>query len=103
MPSPEHAQIAAFNLALTAWRLAGGHFPLPTTNLACSGLGIYASEDDWVRLAGEDGLAREEMRRLYSLFKEAPTLGSLINPSTADRNLLMAAFRSEERRVGKEC
>ena len=74
------AQIAAFNLALAAWRMAGEHFPLPELNLACSGLGIHASEADWVKLAGEDGLAREEMRRLYSLFKDAPTLGSLIDP-----------------------
>ncbi len=74
------AQIAAFNLALAAWRLAGQHFLLPKMNLACSGLGINASEADWLRLAGEDGLAREEMRRLYSLFKDAPTLGSLIDP-----------------------
>jgi hypothetical protein len=74
------AQIAAFNLALAAWRLAGEHFELPELNLACSGLGIHASEADWMRLAGEDGLAREEMRRLYSLFKDAPTLGSLIDP-----------------------
>jgi hypothetical protein len=74
------AQIAAFNLALAAWRIAGEHFPLPPLNLACSGLGIHASEADWVSLAGDDGLAREEMRRLYSLFKDAPTLGSLIDP-----------------------
>ncbi|MCZ2076046.1 MAG: BREX-1 system adenine-specific DNA-methyltransferase PglX [Bryobacterales bacterium] len=74
------SQIAAFNLALAAWRIAGEHFPLPQLNLACSGLGIHASESDWVELAGEDGLAREEMRRLYSLFKDAPTLGSLIDP-----------------------
>jgi hypothetical protein len=74
------AQIAAFNLALAAWRLEGQHFSLPRLNLACSGLGIHASEADWVELAGQDGLAREEMRRLYSLFKDAPTLGSLIDP-----------------------
>jgi hypothetical protein len=74
------SQIAAFNLALAAWRLAGEHFPLPQLNLACSGLGIHASESDWIKLAGDDGLAREEMRRLYSLFKDAPILGSLIDP-----------------------
>ena len=74
------SQIAAFNLALAAWRMAGEHFVLSEMNLACSGLGINASEADWVKLAGEDGLAREEMRRLYSLFKDAPTLGSLIDP-----------------------
>jgi hypothetical protein len=74
------SQIAAFNLALAAWRLAGKHISLPSMNVACSGLGIHAAETDWVDLAGEDGLAREEMRRIYSLFKDAPTLGSLIDP-----------------------
>jgi hypothetical protein len=77
---PRCAQIAAFHLALAAWRIAGEHFPLPKLNLACSGLGIHASESEWVELAGEDGLAREEMRRLYSLFQDAPVLGSLIDP-----------------------
>lgn len=84
------SQIAAFNLALTAWRLAGEHFQLPQLNLACSGLGIHAPEADWVKLAGEDGAAREEMRRLYSLFKDAPTLGSLIDPLRLQANVFAA-------------
>lgn len=75
------SQIAAFNLALAAWRLAGEHFQLPEMNLACSGLGINASEADWVRLAGDDYVADQWMRRLYSLFRDAPTLGSLIDPT----------------------
>ena len=75
-------------MALAAWRLAGGHFTLPEMNLACSGLGINALEADWVRLAGEDGPAREEMRRLYSLFKDAPTLGILFDPLRLQANLL---------------
>src|SRR5579883_531075 len=84
------AQIAAFSLALAAWRLAGEHFALPEINVACSGLGIHASEADWVKLAGEDGLAREEMRRLYSLFKDAPALGSLIDPLRLQANVYAA-------------
>ncbi len=84
------SQIAAFNLALASWRLAGEHFALPEMNLACSGLGVHASEADWVKLAGEDGLAREEMRRLYSLFKDAPTLGSLIDPLRLQRTVYSA-------------
>lgn len=84
------SQISAFNLALAAWRLSGEHFRLPTLNLACSGLGIHAPESDWVKLAGEDGFAREEMRRLYSLFKDAPTLGSLIDPLRLQANVFAA-------------
>jgi hypothetical protein len=77
---PRCSQIAAFNLALAAWRMAGEHFGLPPLNLACSGLGIHAAEADWMKLGGEDSLAREEMWRLYSLFRDALTLGSLIDP-----------------------
>jgi hypothetical protein len=75
------AQIAAFNLALAAWRLAGEHFPLPPLNLACSGLAINASEEDWTRLAHGDFAADQWLRRLYTMFREAPTLGSLIDPA----------------------
>ena len=50
-------------------------------NLACSGLGIHTSEADWVKLAGTDYVADQWMRRIYSLFKDAPTLGSLIDPA----------------------
>jgi hypothetical protein len=80
---PRCSQIAAFNLALTAWKLAGQHFELPRLNLACSGLGINAKEEDWVKLAGEDGRKRDLMRWLYPLFSHAPTLGSLIDPRRA--------------------
>jgi hypothetical protein len=98
---PRCSQIAAFNLALTAWKLAGRHFELPPLNLACSGLGINAKEDDWVRLAGEDGRKRDLMRWLYPLFSNAPTLGSLIDPrrvaKPADEAELIAALPLLER------
>ena len=41
-------------------------------------------------LAGDDGLAAEGMRRLYSLFKDAPTLGSLIDPLRLRANVFAA-------------
>ena len=78
---PRCSQIAAFNLALAAWRMAGEHFELPEMNLACSGLGIHAAESDWVKLAGGDFVADQWMGRLYALFRDAPTLGSLIDPT----------------------
>lgn len=77
---PRCSQIAAFNLALTSWKLAGRHFDLPSMNLACSGLGINAKEEDWVKLAGTDGRKQDIMRWLFSMFRNAPTLGSLIDP-----------------------
>ncbi len=75
-------QIAVFNLALAAWRYpgAGGDRPLPEFRIARSGIAVGAKEEEWLRLAGKDAHLREGMRRLYWLFQEAPTLGSLIDP-----------------------
>ncbi|MCG6940980.1 MAG: BREX-1 system adenine-specific DNA-methyltransferase PglX, partial [Thiohalocapsa sp.] len=78
-------EIAAFALALTAWRWpgAGGWRPLPTLNLACSGLGIHAGKADWLRLGEGDPDLEHALERLYELFKDAPTLESLIDPRRA--------------------
>jgi N-6 DNA Methylase. len=84
-------QIAAFNLALAAWRL-GGYQPLPPLHLACSGLAPNAPEKDWVALAGDSEKLQRGMARLYRLFQKAPVLGSLINPRAAEGDLLTATF-----------
>ena len=86
------SQIAAFNLALTAWKLGGCHFELPTLNLACTGVGINAREEDWVKLGGSEDRLREAMRKLFNIFSEAPTLGSLIDPSRIGATLFGAEF-----------
>ena len=88
---PRCTQIAAFNLALAAWR-QGGYRALPTLNLACVGIGINASEDAWVRLAGADHGAKEAMRQLYSLFQQAPILGSLVDPTRLQGELFVRKF-----------
>ena len=84
-------QIGAFNLALAAWRRVG-HCVLPAMNLACSGLAQNTSEATWVALGGTDLAAQNGMRQLYRLFKNAPVLGSLINPRAVRDELLDAAF-----------
>jgi hypothetical protein len=84
-------QIAAFNIALTAWKLAA-HQTLPALHLACSGLAPNATEKEWVALAGSDEKLQRGMERLYRLFKNAPVLGSLINPRAGEGDLLVAAF-----------
>jgi hypothetical protein len=89
---PRCSQIAAFNLALTAWKLAGKHFDIPQLNLACSGLGINAREDDWLKLAGKDERLRGAMKALYGLFQQAPVLGSLIDPTRVGGDLFVAEF-----------
>ena len=88
---PRCTQIAAFNLALAAWRRVG-HRPLPAMNLACSGLAPNTSEADWLALAGDNENLQNGMARLYRLFQKAPVLGSLINPRAAEDDLLVAAF-----------
>lgn len=88
---PRCTQIGAFNLALAAWRRVG-YCKLPAMNLACSGLSPNAKQEDWLKLAGDSGRLRQGMERLYLLFKDAPVLGSLINPRAAEGDLLVAAF-----------
>jgi hypothetical protein len=75
-------QLAAFNLALDAWK-AGGYQPLPVPNLACTGIPIKGQRADWARLAGGDDNMAGALDRLYDLFQEAPELGSLIDPRNA--------------------
>ena len=73
-------QIAAFNLALTAWKMVGRIIDLPVLNIACSGLSVGVSKSEWLKLAGDDNSLRYGMERLYDLFEQAPELGSLIDP-----------------------
>ena len=76
---PRCSQIAAFNLALSAWKL-GGWQALPCLQLACCGLAPHAKREDWLKLAGENRSVRFSMGALYELFQKAPVLGSLIDP-----------------------
>ena len=78
-------QIAAFALALAAWTFprGGGYRPLPEMQIACSGLAPRARQNEWIDLAGDDDALRNGMRRLFSLFQDAPLLGSLIDPERA--------------------
>ncbi len=78
---PRCTQIAAFNLALAAWRLAGRPFGLPALQIACSGLGVTASADEWAKIAPKNQNLQLAMRWLYDEFKNARELGSLLDPS----------------------
>lgn len=84
-------QIGAFNLALTAWKIAGFQ-QLPPLNVACCGLAPAADLKDWIALAGGDQKLQRGMERLYVLFRNSPLLGSLINPRAEESDLLEAAF-----------
>jgi hypothetical protein len=114
-------ELAAFALALTAWRYPGedgsaiGYRTLPEMELACSGLAISASKEHWLSVAvrAADLIAHEKQRDLFAgpnteslwhtqlkagmetlhdLFSEAPTLGSLIDPGTIEGDFYRADY-----------
>jgi hypothetical protein len=109
---PRCTQIAAFNLALAAWRRIG-YRTLPALHLACSGLSLGVSKAEWLKLAEraaqalpvppktdllgtKDNLFSDAMKRgferLYDLFARAPWLGSLIDPRAAGGDLVEHGF-----------
>jgi hypothetical protein len=95
-------QIAAFALALAAWTYhgAGGYRPLAGMKLACSGLAISAKKEDWERLAGDNMQLKAGMAQMWELFREAPLLGSLVDPARSHAaNLLMASPTELESRL----
>ncbi|MCY4122617.1 MAG: SAM-dependent DNA methyltransferase [Acidobacteria bacterium] len=120
---PRCTQIAAFNLALTAWSWpgAGGHRRLPELNLACSGLAPNAPRDEWTRLSDEaadagglppkrdllgvdDSLLSAPLRNslcaLHDLFAQAPVLGSLIDPRSVEADLFQHDYDSVRALLG---
>lgn len=76
-------QIAMFAVALTAWKSGGGWRKLPTPHIACSGLATSAGADEWEALAQGEVRLEGALLRLHDLFRNADSLGSLIDPSTA--------------------
>ncbi len=116
---PRCTQIAAFALALAAWRYPGedgvplGYRELPPLNIAACGLAPNASLDEWLRVAERAAAAgglpvqrdlfgaeqnllssrvRAGLEELYRLFQQGPTLGSLLDPATVGGDLLAADF-----------
>ena len=75
-------ELAAFALALAAWRYpdAGGYRQLPDLHLACTGLSISAGKDEWLALSGDNKNLRIALNEIFEQYKHAPVVGSLINP-----------------------
>ncbi|MBK8767854.1 MAG: SAM-dependent methyltransferase [Burkholderiaceae bacterium] len=113
---PRCTQIAAFNLALAAWRRVG-YRALEMPHLACSGLSLGVTKTEWFKLAqqvaqaspvppkidllgAEDNLFSDAMRRgfdrLYDLFARAPWIGSLIDPHRTGKDLIEQGFADLE-------
>ncbi|MBK9123541.1 MAG: SAM-dependent DNA methyltransferase [Chloroflexi bacterium] len=80
-------EIAAFALALTAWRFAG-YRDLPELHLACSGVSVKAARSEWRSLVSGNARLEFGLNRLYELFEDAPVLGSLINPARAGTDFI---------------
>lgn len=76
-------QIAAFAVALTAWRI-GGWQALPLPNLAWVGAPPPLPKKDLVSLANGDLNLARALAALHDLFAQAPLLGSLIEPTGGD-------------------
>ena len=110
-------ELAAFALALAAWKYpgAGGHRPLPNLHVACSGLAPNSTKEDWLAMAqraaaaggmapkgnlfgNEDTLLSAQLRRsleaLHEMFAEAPLLGSLIDPRALKAELFQDDYES---------
>jgi hypothetical protein len=84
-------EIAVFALALTAWRFPdengnplGVRAEMPAPNIACCGLKVVASANEWEALVPDSisnrELLKQELRALHGVFSQAPLLGSLLNP-----------------------
>jgi hypothetical protein len=77
---PRCVQIAMFAVALAAWKAGGGWRELPVPHIACSGVPVKAPVEDWKILASGDPRLENALVRLHILFRDADTLGSLIDP-----------------------
>lgn len=80
---PRCVQIAMFAVALTAWKQGSGWRELPIPSIACSGIPAKAPLEEWTALADGDERLEQALERLHALFKDADTLGSLIDPRRA--------------------
>lgn len=77
---PRCVQIAMFAVAIHAWKTGGGWRRLPVPNIACSGIPVKASAEEWAALANGDERLTRALARLHALFGDADTLGSLQDP-----------------------
>jgi hypothetical protein len=99
---PRCTQIAAFNLALTAWKFCGHYKTLPEMNLACSGIAPKGKFEDWLKLVSRETDPAKKQRlengleAMYRLFQQAPELGSLIDPLTIKPDIFTATFEELE-------
>lgn len=98
---PRCVEIAVFAVALEAWRYPDatgkplGVREIPVPNIACCGLTVSATEDEWESLVAEgmpgEAHLKQGLRRLHQTFMQAPLLGSLLDPQRTYKGDLFAA------------
>ena len=91
--------LAAFALALEAWRYpgAGGYRILPRPHLAWCGQRVHGARQQWIELADGNLRLEPSLAALYDTFQDAPIFGSLISPhSTVSGDLFAAGFEELE-------
>ena len=87
-------QIAAFALALTAWRISGVETKLPTPHVAWVGAPPLP-KSEFAALANGDADLRRGLEALHDLFAQAPLLGSFIEVTGGDLASPMRIARIE--------
>lgn len=76
-------QIAAFAVALSAWRI-GGWQKLPLPHVAWVGAPPPLQKQEFIALGEDDTSLQYALGAFYDLFSEAPIYGSLLEPKTTD-------------------
>ena len=76
-------QIAAFAVALSAWRIGGWH-TLPLPHIAWVGSPPPLAKAEFTGLAEGDAELGSALGALFDLFRRAPSLGSLLDPIGGD-------------------
>ena len=84
-------QIAAFSVALAAWKLAGASISIPSPHIAWVGAPPPMSRTEMASLADGDTALRRALETLHDQFSLAPLLGSLLEVGA--RDLLDADLR----------
>lgn len=95
-------EIAVFALALEAWRYPDaqgrplGVRPIPNPHVACCGLKVSGSVQDWQALVPDDAANASALRvglaALHQQFEQAPLLGSLLAPNRQNDNIFSANY-----------
>jgi hypothetical protein len=99
-------EIAVFALALAAWRFPGENGKalgvrkaMPTPQVACCGLKLSSTTEQWQALVPPDAADGDRLRaglaQMHHAFSQAPLLGSLLHPSRAGEANLLAAGSGE--------